>query len=75
MTRVYDDFDEFEFDDSFTVRKIMQEIRRDELRRAIERKRGHSQRWDDFDDNDGYDDYDDYEEYEEYDEEEFDSHS
>ena len=76
MTRTYDDFDEFEFDDSFAVRKMLQEMRRDELRKAIERKRGHTQHrhWNDVDDNDD-DDYDGYEDYDDYDDDEFDSYS
>jgi hypothetical protein len=79
MTRIYDDFDEFEFDDSFAVRKMLQEMRRDELRRAIRRKRGHTQHrpWEDFDgdEDSDYDDYENYEEYEDYDNDEFDSYS
>ena len=73
MTRIYEDFDEFEFDDSLAVRKMLQEMRRDELRKAIQRKRGYTQHknWDDFDD----DAYEDYDGYDDYDEEEFDSHS
>ena len=74
MTRIYDDFDEFEFDDSFAVRKMLQEMRRDELRKAIQRKRGNTQQhhWDDFDDDDEYGASDDYED---YDDDEFDSYS
>ena len=77
MTRMTDDFDEFELDDSFAVRKMLQEMRRDELRKAIERKRGRTQYkpWDDLDDNDDKLDYDSYEDYEDYDDDEFDSYA
>ena len=77
MTRITDDFDEFEFDDSLAVRRMLQEMRRDELREAIRRKRGHTQhrRWDDFNGSDEYGVEDDYDDYEDYDDDEFDSYS
>ena len=77
MTRIYDDFDEFEFDDSLAVRKMLQEMRRDELRKAIQRKRGHTQykRWDNVDDDEESTETIEEDEDLDYDDDEFDSYS
>lgn len=78
MNPGYDDFDEFEFDDSLAVRKMLLEMRREELRQAAQRRRGHTprKRWDDFDDDDEDEDvYGEYDGDDDYDDDEFDSYS
>ena len=79
MRPLYEDFDEFDFDDSVAVKQMLREMQREEIRLASRRKRGpsHKQRWKDEDDDDfeESDSYEDYEEYEDYDGEEFDSYS
>jgi hypothetical protein len=82
MRPLYDDFDEFDFDDSVAVKQMLREMQREELRLASRRKRGpgNRQRWQDEDDDDAaefedYADYEDSENYEDYDDDEFDSYS
>lgn len=82
MRPVYDDFDEFDFDDSVAVKQMLREMQREEMRLASRRRRGPGgkQRWkdednEDFGDFDGYEDYKDYKDYEDYDDDEFDSYS
>jgi hypothetical protein len=79
MRPLYDDFDEFDFDDSAAVKQMLREMQREEIRLASRRKRGpgNKQRWKDEDDEDfdDFDDFEDYEDYEDYDGEEFDSYS
>jgi hypothetical protein len=78
MRPLYDDFDEFDFDDSAAVKQMLREMQREEIRLSSRRKRGpgHKQRWQDEDeDEDDVEDFEDYEDYEDYDGEEFDSHS
>jgi hypothetical protein len=73
MRTPYDDADGFEFSDSWAVRRIIQEQKREEMRHAkrrISRGPGDHEPGDSFDDDDDYDDFDDYED---YDEDEFDS--
>lgn len=75
----YDDFDEFDFDDSAAVKQMLREIQREEIRLASRRKRGpgNKQRWKEEDDDDfeELEDYEDYEDYDDYDDDEFDSYS
>lgn len=78
MRPLYDEFDEFEFDDSVAVKQMLREMEREEIRRASRRKHGPGsrKRWeDDFDDDFPDDEVEDYEEYEDYDDNEFDSYS
>jgi hypothetical protein len=76
MRPLYDDFDEFDFDDSAAVKQMLREMQREEIRLASRRKRGpgNKQRWTDEDDDD-LDEFEDYEDYEDYDSDEFDSYS
>lgn len=71
MRPLYDDFDEFAFDDVGAIRRIMREQQREEMRFSRRNKVGPGDHdsWDDDDWDD--DDYD----YEDYDDEEFDSHA
>lgn len=77
MRTLYDDFDDFEFDDNETLKRMLREQAREELRNASRRRRGPGtkQRWnDEFDDElDDFED-DDYEDFE-YDEDEFDQYA
>ena len=79
MRPLYDDFDEFEFDDSIAVKQMLREIEREQIRMASRRKHGpgKKKRWDDDADDDfgDYEDYEDFEEYDDYDEDEFDSYA
>lgn len=81
MRPFYDDFDEFEFDDSVAVKQMLREMEREDLRMASRRRRGPSnkKRWDDdFDDDliaDNPGAHEDYEIYDDYDDDEFDSYS
>ncbi len=82
MRSLYDDFDEFEFDDSVVVRQMLKELQREEVRRAVRRKNGpgNKKRWDDepdddFGDYESYEEYDESNDYEDYDDDEFDAYS
>ena len=81
MRPLFDDFDEFEFDDSPTVARLLREQRRDEIRDARRRSAGprhHRYLEEDEDDGEGYGGYTSYREdsnfsdYSDYDEDEFD---
>ena len=76
MRPLYDDFDEFDFDDSAAVKQMLREMQREEIRLASRRKGGpgNKHRWTD-DDDDDLDEFEDYEDYEDYDGDEFDSYS
>lgn len=78
MRPLYDEFDEFEFDDSVAVKQLLREMEREEIRMAGRRKHspGNKKRWnDEFEDEFPDDEFEDYEEYDDYDDNEFDSYS
>ncbi len=77
MRQKYDEFDEFDFDESVATRRLLIEMQREKARMASRRRHGPGdrKRWDDFDDDDDDDDYEDYEDFEDYDDDEFDSYS
>jgi hypothetical protein len=80
MRPLFEDFDEFDFDDSPTVARLLREQRLEELRFASRKAHGpkhkrqsdNDDEYDDFDDDDGFDDLEDYDD---YDEREFDSYA
>ncbi|HNP37202.1 MAG TPA: hypothetical protein PKK10_15235 [Woeseiaceae bacterium] len=71
MRPLFDEFDEFAFDDSAAVNRILREQRKEEHRLAS--RKPYSP------DDDSYfdemDSFDDYEDYNDYNEDEFDTHS
>ncbi|NIV18696.1 MAG: hypothetical protein GWN47_09900 [Woeseiaceae bacterium] len=83
MSRLYDEYDEIEFDfpDNATKRQMLREQLREERRLASRRAFGPGKRRkreeldDEFDDYESYEEYDEYEDYDEYDDDEFDSYS
>ena len=79
MRTLFDDVDEFDFDDSPSVARLLREQRLEELRSASRKSHGprHKRQFDnEYDDFDEYDnDFDDLEDYDEYDEVEFDSYA
>jgi hypothetical protein len=84
MRPLFEDFDEFDFDDSPSVARLLREQRLEESRFASRKSHGpkHKRQFDeddeysDFGDSDDYDDYDSYDEdYDDYDEREFDSYA
>ena len=84
MRPLFEDFDEFDFDDSPSVARLLREQRLEESRFASRKSHGpkHKRQFDeddeygDFGDSDDYDDYDSYDEdYSDYDEREFDSYA
>ena len=80
MRPLFEDFDEFEFDDSPTVARLLREYRLEESRFAGRKSHGpkHKRQFNDeeYDEFDRYDDLDDYDEdYDDYDEREFDSYA
>lgn len=74
MRPIFDDYDEFEFNDDPSVARLMREQRRDEVRHAGKKSRGPKDHrdFDDYDDFDDYNDFEDDDSYPDYDEEEFD---
>lgn len=73
----YNDFEDYELDDTRAMRRLMHERQREGLRLSKKRRKMKGPRdeeWDD-DDWDEYEDYEDYEDSEDYDEDEFDRHS
>jgi len=83
MRPLFDDFDEFDFDDSRTVARLLREQRREDARFARRRLLGpkHQKQFDDDEDygqsenyseNTSHRDYDAYDGYDGYDEQEFD---
>lgn len=79
MRKDYDDFDDYDLDDSETLRRILREQAREELRFASRRRKGVSNKYRsdafEFDDDDFDDDFGDVEDYEDYDADEFDSYA
>jgi hypothetical protein len=84
MRPLFEDFDEFDFDDNPSVARLLREQRLEESRFASRKSNGPKHRrqfdndeYDDFGDSDDYDeDYDDYDgDYDDYDEREFDSYA
>ena len=82
MRPLFDDFDEFDFDDNPTVARLLREQRVEESRFASRKSGGpkHKRQFDEDDDYDDFDDFDDdledYDDYDdEYDEREFDSYA
>ena len=81
MRPLFEDFDEFDFDESPSVARLLREHRLEESRFASRKSHGpkHKRPFDDdedeYDDFDEYDEYEDYGDYDEYDEREFDSYA
>ena len=84
MRPLFEDFDEFDFDDSPSVARLLREQRLEESRFASRKSQGpkHKRQFDndeDYDDPGDYDDFDDFDDYDEdyddYDEREFDSYA
>ena len=77
MRPVYDEFDEFNFNDNDLVSRYMREQEREERKLASKRRRGSfsKRHHESFDDGDDFDDVESYEDYSEYDEDEFDTYS
>ena len=81
MRPLFDEFDEFDFDDSPSVARLLREQRLEEWRFASRKSHGpkhkgqfdNDEEYDDFDDYD--DDFDDLDDYDDYDEREFDSYA
>mgnify|MGYP000055989137 CR=1 FL=1 len=72
MRPLFDDLDEFAFDDSAAVGRILRQQRKEERQHFASRKPHSPEDEDHFDDTDGYDDYEDYDD---YDDDEFDEYS
>ena len=76
MRTLFDDSDEFDFDDNPSVARLLRELRLEELRDISRRSHGPKGRRrdgdDDFRADQSYGEYDSYDEYEDYDEQEFD---
>ena len=80
MRPIFDDFDDFDFDDNPSVARLLRKQRLDESRFASRKSHGpkHKRQLDDdsdYDDFENYEDYEDYEDYDDYDEREFDSYA
>ena len=81
MRPLFDEFDEFDFDDSPSVARLLREQRLEESRFASRKSHGpkHKGQFDndeEYDDSDDYDgDFDDLDDYDDYDEREFDSYA
>ena len=78
MRPLFDDFDEFDFDDSPSVARLLREQRLEESRFASRKSHGpkHKRQFDDDSDYDDFEDFDDdFEDYDDYDEREFDSYA
>lgn len=74
MRPLFDDFEEFAFDDSSAVKRLLREQQKEERRHSF--KRAYSPDEDSFlDEMDSYDEDDDYEEFGDYNEDEFDNYS
>ena len=81
MRPLFDDFDEFDFDDYPAVARLLREQRLEESLFSGRKSHGpkHKRQFDDDDDyedfDDDFDDLEDFEDYEDYDEREFDSYA
>jgi hypothetical protein len=83
MSRLYDDYDELEFDfaDDAVARQMRRKELREKRRLAVRRasgpgnRRSHENYEDDFDDYETYDGDDRYEDYDDYNDDEFDAYS
>ena len=78
MRQWYDDFDDFDFDESGAAKRMLREMQREKARMASRRKHGPGlkRRWDEFDtDSEDFGDYEDFQDYDDYDDDEFDSYS
>jgi hypothetical protein len=83
MRPLFDDFDEFDFDDYPSVARLLREQRLEESHSSKIRSHGprHKRQFDEDDDYDDFDfdyednDNDDFKEYDDYDEREFDSYA
>ena len=76
MRPLFDDFDEFDFDDSPSVARLLREQRLEESRFASRKSHGpkHKRQFDEDSDYDDFEDFeDDFEDYDDYDEREFDA--
>ena len=80
MRPLFDDLDEFDFDDYPVVARLMREQRLQESIFSSRKTQGpkHKRQFDDDDDygdfDDDYDDYDDFDDYEDQDDREYDSY-
>ena len=82
MRPLFDDFDEFDFDDNPSVARLLREQRIEDSRFASRKAPGPKHKRQ-FDEDDEYDDFDDYDDdfedydndYDDYDEREFDSYA
>ena len=83
MRRLYDEYDELEFDfaDNATRNRMLREKLREKRRLASRRAFGPGNRRkreefdDEFDDFENYEEYDQYDDYDDYDDDEFDSYA
>lgn len=83
MGRLYDEYDELEFDfaDNATRKQMLRERLREKRRLASRRafgpgnKRKREDYEDEFDDYESYEEYGEFDEYDDYDDDEFDSYS
>ena len=84
MRPLFDDFDEFDFDNYPSVARLLREQRLEESRFASRKSQGpkhkrqfdNDEEYDDLGNYDDFDDFDDYDEdYDDYDEREFDSYA
>ena len=77
MRPLYDDFDEFEFDDSAAVKHILRDLQREEIRMASRRRHGPGtkKRWSDEFEDDDSEDFEEVEDFDDYNDDEFDSYS
>ena len=74
MRPLFDEFDEFDFDDSPSVARLLREQQLEESRFASRKSHGPRQKGQ-FDNDEEYDDFDDLDDYDDYDEREFDSYA
>ena len=75
MRPLYDDFEDYELDDSAVMDRFRREQAREQRRLAHRRAYGTAGRHRNNDDYDDFEDYEDYEDFDDYDEDEFDEHA
>jgi hypothetical protein len=81
MRQLFDDFDEFDFDDNPSVARLLREQRLEESRFASRKSHGpkHKRQLDDDNDYDDFEDYDEFDDFDndfdDYNEREFDSYA